>query len=356
MGLPTAFLFAAAGHSVYGYDIDRKKIEILRQGGLPFEEKGMKELHRKARKNFSCGTQIQKGDIFIISVPTPVTNRMCENKYVISATKSVVPVLEEGNLVILESTVAPGTTRDLVKPILDKARCKYDLCYVSEKAIPGNTIYEMQHNHRIVGGYDKKSGKRTKELYSSIVKSEIHVTDSVTAESAKLMENTFRDVNIALANEFWKLSDELGIDVHEAISLANLHPRVNILNPGPGVGGHCIPIDPWFLTEKTKSARLIPMARQVNDSMPEYVFNHYIKPKVKKGDTVAILGVAYKPNVDDDRESPAYEIIRLCKEYGLKVRVHDPCVKGVEKDLKKVTDGADLVHVVTRHMDYEKFL
>ncbi|NTV22864.1 MAG: nucleotide sugar dehydrogenase [Nanoarchaeota archaeon] len=353
MGLPTALLFARAGHQVYGFDVNAEKIKTLKQGKMLFEEPGLLDLYKEGAGNFTCGTSIAEADAFVISVPTPFTKeKKCDNVYVISATESVARVLRQGNLVILESTVTPGTTETIVKPILDKAKKKYDLAYVSEKAIPGKTISEMQTNHRIIGGLTGEAGKRTKELYSCFVRNEIHLTDARTAEMAKLMENTFRDVNIALANEFAKLSMELGVNAWEAIELANLHPRVNIHSPGSGVGGHCIAIDPWFLTENTKSAKLIPTARLINDSQPELIFE-MIKKLAKKGDSVAILGTAYKKNVDDDRESPSHEIIKLCREYGFEVRVHDPYVKGVEKSIGKVLKDAKIAVIATGHDIYK---
>ncbi len=354
MGLPTALLLAKVGYEVSGFDINKQKVRNINNGVLPFNETGLDKLYIDAKSNFSATTILKPSDIFIISVPTPISrNRTCDLSYVIKAANDVKNVLKDGDLVILESTVKPGTTINNVKPILDKKKVIYDLAYVAEKAIPGNTIYEMQNNTRIIGQIND-SGKRVREIYSKFVHSKIIITDTITAEAVKLMENTFRDVNIALANELFILSEQLGINVWKAISLANLHPRVNIHNPSVGVGGHCIPIDPWFLIQDTKLAKLISVARNINEKMPEYIFQK-IKMKVKKGQTISILGVAYKPDVDDVRESPVLKLIDLCEKNGYNVKVHDPYVPGYEKNIQKVISDTDLIIISTGHNIYTKF-
>jgi len=361
MGLPTALLFAKNGHNVVGFDISKERINDLNKGKLPFDEKGLLELFESAKKRFKATSDVKntkEAEVYLVAVPTPISNeKKCDLSYVESAMNTILSVLSDGNTVILESTVRPRTTIDIVKPILDKSKVGYNLAYVSEKAIPGNTIYEMIHNDRIIGGIDPKSSDMVKKLYSSFVKGEIIVTDCTTAETVKLMENTYRDVNIALANEFLKLSSDLGINAWEAIALANHHPRVKIMHPGPGVGGHCIPVDPWFLTEVSDKAKLIKQARMINDSMPSYVVEKIEKiMKENNFKKVGLLGAAYKKNVDDARESPTLYIAKLLSEKGIEFKIHDPFVKEfkveIEKDLATVTEWADCLVVVCDHNIY----
>jgi UDP-N-acetyl-D-mannosaminuronic acid dehydrogenase len=357
MGLPTGLLLAKAGYKVQGYDIVEKKIKMLQNDILPFEEKGIEKLFQQAKKNFEASNTLKESDVFIITVPTPVTDeKTCDLSYVLSATQKVSTVLKDNNLVVLESTVSPGTTINQVKPILDKKNKNYLLSYVSEKAIPGNTIYEMQHNTRIIGGINKKSAEETKEIYKSFVKGDIYLTDTNTAETVKLMENTYRDVNIALANEFALILPDYNVNVWEAITLANHHPRVNIHKPGPGVGGHCISIDPWFLvSDKT---RLIRTAREINDNMPENVIK-IITNLLKdiKNPTITILGLAYKGNVDDIRESPAFKIKKIAENEGISVKIYDPLVRnyaGNEPTLEEAVKNSDCLVLNTDHDVFKK--
>ncbi len=339
IGLPTALLLAKGGHNIIGFDVNKDKIEKLNKGELPFKEKGLSELFKQTKNKFTATNKIRKADVFIICVPTPITKqKKCDLRYVKKATESVSKVLKKGNLVILESTVSPGTTNGIVRKILEKSKLKVNkdflLSYVSEKAIPGNTLFEMQNNTRIIGAVNKKSGELTKKIYLSFVKGKIILTSPELAEISKLMENTFRDVNIALANEFKMICDELKINVFKAIELANNHPRVNILKPGVGVGGHCLPIDPWFLIEKTKSGKLIRTARKINDTQPKYIVKRIkwlIKERKIKNPIIGMLGIAYKPGVDDIRESPMIKIYNLLRKEGFKVLVTDPLIKDYKK-------------------------
>ena len=319
MGLPTALLLAKNGVKVLGYDINKKKIGMIKNGKMPFNEKGLAELYKAAKNNFSVTTTITKNtskDIktYIISVPTPFSEmKKCDLSYVIDATNSVKQILKRGDLVILESTVGPGTTSEIIKPLLEKSglKCGTDffLSYVSEKAIPGNTLYEMVNNARIIGGIDKESTDRTMRLYSKFVKGEIILTDTTTSEITKLVENTYRDVNIAFANELAKICDRLNINVWDVITYANKHPRVNIHLPGPGVGGHCIAIDPWFLVGKG-SSDLIWTARTINDAMPQEIFTrlrNIILSKQLTNPKIAVLGVAYKKMLMmEERRQPCH--------------------------------------------------
>lgn len=363
IGLPTALLFASNGFEVIGVDINKKIVNVLNKGKVPFKEPGLDKLLKKAKNNFTTQTHVVDADIFLIAVPTPfeksvgVTNL----KYVRLATEMIYPHLKLKNLVILESTVPPGTSEKLVIPILEKSGLKagdFYFAHCPERAIPGKTLYEMIHNDRVIGGYDKKSAELTKEIYSSFVKGNIYLTDVKTSEFLKLIENTYRDVNIALANEFAKIAEEIGINIWEAIKLANKHPRVNILKPGPGVGGHCIAIDPLFLTENSTECRMILLAREINDSMPNYVLQ-IVRSLLKgiKDPIITVFGVAYKGNVDDTRETPALKFIKLAENEGYKVKCYDPYVKEFEYeilDLDEAVKDSDCIVIISDHSQFKE--
>lgn len=362
MGIPTATLLATNGYEVLGVDINAIRVKQINEGTCPFEENGLAELLTQAREQgtLEATTMCVPADVFIIAVPTPEKGHKADLSYVKNATESIAKVLKDGNLVILESTVSPNTCKTLLKDILDAAGKSYLLAHCPERAIPGNTMYEIVHNDRIIGGLTAEASEKTKAIYSSFVKGEIFITDITTAECCKLMENTYRDINIAYANTIMKLSQELGFDPYEAINLANRHPRVKIMQPGPGVGGHCIPIDPWFLTENTRNNELIVTARNVNDSMPAFWVER-LDEKVAKLDLkkakIGILGVAYKPNVDDARETPAEHIIVLLQKKGYQVKATDPYVKHFSHDLltlEEVKGWADILMVVTAHDAYKE--
>ena len=377
IGLPTALLFAVSGYEVVGVDIKRSIIEKVNRKVMPFDEKGLQELLIKAidSHRFRASTTPEKADVFIIAVPTPFDkkNRMADLGYVIEATKSIASLLEKGNLVIIESTVPPGVCEKCIIPILEencntgkvglKAKEDFFVAHCPERAIPGNTLYEMMNNDRIIGGIDEKSSELARELYESFVTGNIYVTSIRTAEMVKLMENTYRDINIALANEFAQIAEEAGIDVWEAIELANKHPRVNILKPGPGVGGHCIAVDPWFLTEDSTKSRIISLAREINDGMPVYVL-HILKDmlnKLKKENltiTITIFGVTYKGNVSDTRETPALKFIRLAEKEGYKVKIYDPHVKDGDFEypilpLEDAVQDSDCIVVIADHSEFK---
>jgi len=377
IGLPTALLFAVSGYEVVGVDIKRSITEKVNRKVMPFDEKGLQELLIKAidSHRFRASTTPEKADVFIIAVPTPFDkkNRMADLGYVIEATKSIASLLEKGNLVIIESTVPPGVCEKCIIPILEencntgkvglKAKEDFFVAHCPERAIPGNTLYEMMNNDRIIGGIDEKSSELARELYESFVTGNIYVTSIRTAEMVKLMENTYRDINIALANEFAQIAEEAGIDVWEAIELANKHPRVNILKPGPGVGGHCIAVDPWFLTEDSTKSRIISLAREINDGMPVYVL-HILKDmlnKLKKENltiTITIFGVTYKGNVSDTRETPALKFIRLAEKEGYKVKIYDPHVKDGDFEypilpLEEAVQDSDCIVVIADHSEFK---
>lgn len=356
IGLPTSLLFASAGHEVLGVDINPKILEKLRSKQLPFSEPGLEELFRNAAKKFRVSDRLESSDVYIIAVPTPVENglKIADLKAVKSASQAILQVIQDGQIVILESTVPPGTSEHLILPILrENGINTIYFAHCQERAIPGRTLQEMVQNDRVIGGVDSQSSEKVKHLYSSFVQGDIFVTDTKTAEFVKLMENTFRDINIALANEFALLAEEANINVWEAIELANKHPRVKILRPGPGVGGHCIAIDPMFLAEKSSTAKIIPLARQINSSMPIHVMK-MVKKMIRevRNPTITLLGLAYKGNVDDTRESPTVKIKRIAENEGIVVRAFDPMVPNDpdnSRSLEEATAGSDCVVVVTDH-------
>lgn len=361
IGLPTALLMADAGHEVIGVDVNNNIIERLNKSVISDEEPMMLNLFRRASPRFHAQIDVAQADAFVICVPTPVEEemRVADLSYVKSAATMIVPHLREGNLVVVESTVPPGTTEGLVIPILRRSGLdadKFHVAYCSERALPGNVIHEMVHNDRIIGGKDVQSANMALTLYSSYVKGTIHLTDATTAEFTKLMENTFRDVNIALANEMSKIAEANNVDIWEARELANKHPRVNYVKPGPGVGGHCIAVDPWFLTNNPNNCQLIKCSRDVNDNMPNMVLKA-VRSLVKDvGDvTIAVLGVAYKGNVSDARETPALKFIKLALNEGYTVRCHDPLVVNFEYDLETLQDATYNCDCLVLLADHEMF-
>ncbi len=284
IGLPTASTFATHGIRVLGVDVNQHVIETLNRGEIHIHEPGLHDVVTKAIQsgNFKAAAKLEEADAFIIAVPTPfkedklgeyngMTYKLADMRAVISAAESIVPFLRKGNLVILESTSPPRTTVDLIAPILShsglEAGRDFHLAYSPERVLPGQIMRELVENARVIGGVTSESAQVGSDLYAIFVKGQILKTDATTAEMVKIMENTTRDVNIAIANEFSRLAEKFGVDVWEAIRLANLHPRINILNPGPGVGGHCISVDPWFFVEAAPElTSLIYHARSVNDT------------------------------------------------------------------------------------------
>lgn len=369
IGLPTASTFATHGLEVIGVDVDRRVIEVLRNGEIHIQEPGLQTLVKAAFQSghLRVNESPQEADAFIIAVPTPIRedNRADMDK-VVSATESLVPYLKPGNLVILESTSPPRTTVDLVAPILEKSGLKagehFYLAYSPERVLPGQILRELIENARLVGGVNQASAEAGRDLYANFARGEIFLTDATTAEMVKLMENTYRDVNIAIANEFARLSTRFGVDIWEAIELANLHPRVEILRPGPGVGGHCISVDPWFLVEAAPEvAQLISQARQVNDGQPAVAAKCVADALGDlSGKKIAALGLAYKPDVDDLRRSPAIQVAGLLAEQGAKVHTYEPfaltarapgCQPATE--LAEALDGAEAVVLMVGHRQFK---
>lgn len=361
IGLPTALLLANNGHNVVGYDINKGRICSINAGEMPFHEKGFQELLDNALEmgSFQAETEVKDSEVFLIAVPTPLDKEtnLCDLGYVLNACEVVSNKLKEGNLVIIESTIPPMTCKKQIKNILEqfglKASINFYIAHCPERAIPGSTLYEMINNDRIIGGIDSRSSELARSIYSSFVKGKFHVTDSTTAEMIKLMENTYRDINIAVANEFAVISEEYGVNVWEAIEIANKHPRVSILKPGPGVGGHCIAVDPWFLTEETTNGRLITLSRQINDTMPNYVMT--IAREMLKGikhPIITVFGVAYKGNIADTRATPSRKFIKLAKNEGYEIRIYDPYVKEFDYpiyDLEEAIVKSDCIIILTDH-------
>lgn len=346
IGLPTAIAFAKTGFTVRGFDINNTVIKTLKEGRIHIVEPDLQEVFKKV---FDEGKlvpteNLTNSDVFIIAVPTPFKKehkeKIADLSYVESAAKEVAKVLKEGNLVILESTVPPMTTR-LLEDILEKesgiSRANFMVVHCPERVLPGRILYELENNDRIIGASKQEAGEYTKKIYKTIVKTgECYITDDVTAEMCKLVENTFRDVNIAFANELSVISDKLKIDVFKLIELANKHPRVNILTPGVGVGGHCLAVDPWFIVEKfPKEANVIREARLINDYKPRFIANKV--DNILKGNKnlkIGILGLAYKPDIDDLRESPAIEVAEILRDKGYKVIACEPNVD--KEEFKKI--------------------
>jgi UDP-N-acetyl-D-mannosaminuronic acid dehydrogenase len=360
VGLPLAIMLARSGYEVTGVDIQEKIVDSLNEGVLYLAEEEIRQVFEEpeVRKNLRARKQPHEADIFIISVPSPLNKRKkaADLSLVMQAAESIVPYLRPGNLVILESTVPPLTCRNVLTPIIEKSGLKVGkdiwLCHCPERILPGAVLKEIVANDRVIGGGDAKAALMARDLYASFVKGQLYITDDVTAEFVKLMENTYRDVNIALANEFAAVAEGLGIDIIQAIELANKHPRVNILKPGIGVGGHCIPIVPWFIRQvDPANARLITAARKVNDEVPgniaatiKKVVENIGKPKI------VVLGVTYKPETYDTRNSPALEIIDILGREGYQVTAYDPAVKDYQyPSIEEVARGADCLAVLVEH-------
>jgi len=378
IGLPTASTFATHGLKVLGVDINTRIVETLSRGEIHIHEPGLEHVVNAAitTGNLTVSTQPEEADAFLIAVPTPFHDdklgeyegrqyRLADMSAVTSAAEAILPFLRKGNLVILESTSPPRTTIDLVAPILERSGLKagsdFFLCYSPERVLPGQILRELIENARVIGGITPESAKAGHKLYATFVKGEIIETDATTAEMVKLMENTTRDVNIAIANEFSRLAEKFGVDVWEAIRLANLHPRINILSPGPGVGGHCISVDPWFFVETAPELTpLIYNARKVNDEQPHHVVSKVRQALVDlNGKKIAALGLAYKPDVDDLRESPAIEVVRLLQEAGAAVNAWEPFnpkahLEGIDMSgsLEEAIKSADAILILVKHTEF----
>lgn len=365
IGLPTSAMFAMSGCEVLGVDISERVVNTINQGHIHIEEPGLEDVVREQVKNGNLRASLvpEKADAFIISVPTPNLDdefRSCDLTYVIAGVEKVLPYVEKGNTVIVESTIAPKSMDDYVKPIFEKAGYMIGediyLAHCPERVLPGQILHELRHNNRIVGGITPACTEHAADIYSIFVEGEIIKTEAKTAELSKCMENTFRDVNIALANELAKICYELDINCLDVIKMANKHPRVNIHQPGPGVGGHCLAIDPYFICAKApETAKIIRLSRDTNKSMPAYVVDKVgMLLKDIENPKIAAFGVTYKGNVDDVRESPSFEIVEMLKAHGYNVQVYDPHVENPEYvDLDTAVSDASLVVVLTDHNEYK---
>lgn len=365
IGLPTAALFSQNNCEVVGVDISEKLINNLNKGIIHIEEPGISDIIKQSvdQKRYSASLTPQKADAFIITVPTPYIseNYSCDLSYVISACESILPYLEKGNTIIVESTIAPMSTDEIIKPLFENAGFTIGedlyLAHCPERVLPGKILDELVNNNRIIGGITPNCAKKASEIYGQFVKGELIITEAKTAELSKCMENTFRDVNIALANELSKICAEIGVNALDVIKMANKHPRVNLHSPGPGVGGHCLAIDPYFIYAKApETAKIIKLARDVNTSMPHFVCENV--EKIIEHGKIAIFGVSYKGNTDDDRESPAYEIINELKN-NYEIVIYDPHIENPDfLSFEESIKEADLIlilcdHDEFKHIDYE---
>lgn len=372
IGLPTALMLASHGVDVVGTDYKQELVNTLCQGKTTFDEEGLDELFAEAiAKGIRFSSEYIATDVYVVAVPTPYDkfSKKIDPSYVIAAVKNITDVCPKGATVVIESTVSPGTIDKFIRPVIEANGFTIgediNLVHAPERIIPGNMVYELKHNSRTIGADDRAIGEKIKELYSSFCQSDIVVTDIRTAEMTKVIENTFRDINIAFANELTKICRSDNMDVYEIIRIANMHPRVNILQPGPGVGGHCISVDPWFLVgDYPGLANIVLAARKINDSMPEFVLERVrdiMKERYMTDLTrVGLYGLTYKENVDDVRESPTLQLLESMRKHlapGLKV--YDPFVKidiveNQYHDFDKFLADIDLVVIMVAHEEVKE--
>lgn len=365
IGLPTALMMAAHGVEVVGTDYNEELVATLNAGRTTFKEEGLDELFERAlRSGIRFTTEYQECGTYIVSVPTPYdkVDKKIDPSYVVAASKTVLEVAPENATLVIESTISPNTIDRFVRPLLaEVGRGDVKLVHAPERIIPGNMVHELVRNNRTIGADDPAVGEEVAKLYASFCQGEIAVTDIRTAEMTKVVENTFRAVNIAFANELAKICRIGGMDVSEVIRIANKHPRVNILNPGPGVGGHCIPVDPWFLVgDYPETANFIRLALQTNASMPEYVLERAHEAMAEHGiddpSKVGIYGLTYKEDVDDVRESPTLQMLEAMEAHlcGRPVRVYDPWVEAdvvpnQVHSMEEFLQGLEMVIVMIGH-------
>lgn len=340
IGLPTALMMSAHGVEIVGTDYKTEIVDELNAGHITFKEKGLDELfHNALESGIKFTTEYQVADTYIVSVPTPYDKKFktVDATHVVEALKDVLDVAPDNAVIVIESTISPGTIDKYVRPVVAEQSTRINIVHAPERIIPGNMVFELLHNNRTIGADDAAIGEKVKKLYASFCQGKITVTSIRTAEMTKVVENTFRDINIAYANELAKICHEGDMDVYEIIKIANQHPRVNILSPGPGVGGHCISVDPWFLVgDYPGLANIILQARKINDGMPRYVIHRISEIMKKEGikdvRRVGLYGLTYKENVDDIRESPTLQMLKRMDDAlsGGLVQVYDPFV---EKDI-----------------------
>lgn len=367
IGLPTALMLATHGVKVVGSDYNESLVATLNSGKITFEEDGLSELFDRAiESGIVFSNEYRKTGVYIVSVPTPYNkfSKKIDPKYVVNAVKGILEICPKGAVIVIESTISPGTIEKSVYPIIKELGYEVGrdifVVHAPERIIPGNMIFELANNNRTIGADNKEIGEMIKGIYSSFCKGEIVVTDIKTAEMTKVVENTYRAVNIAFANELAKICRHDNMDVYEIIRICNLHPRVNILQPGPGVGGHCISVDPWFLVGDYPSlAKVIDESMKTNDSMPDFVLNRIYEIMQENGITdinrVGLYGLTYKENVDDVRESPTLQLLESQKRHlasGLKVYdpyIKKPIVENQYFDLDEFLNDIDLVVIMVKH-------
>ncbi len=363
IGLPTALMLASHGQEVVGTDYNADLVATLKAGKTTFKEDGLDELFAAALKGgIRFTTEYQCTDIYIVSVPTPYDkfSKKVDPCYVVKAVEQVLQVCPEEAVVVIESTISPGTIDKSVRPVVTASGKRVQLVHAPERIIPGNMVYELLNNNRTIGADDKAIGERIKAVYASFCRGEIVVTDIRTAEMTKVVENTYRAVNIAFANELARICRHDGMDVYEIIRICNMHPRVNILQPGPGVGGHCISVDPWFLVGDYPSlAKVIDESMRTNDGQPAFVLNRIHEIMKENGITdnrrVGLYGLTYKENVDDVRESPTLQMLEVQERHlAHPLKVYDPLIQRqiVENqffDFDAFLSEVDLVVIMVKH-------
>lgn len=355
IGLPTALMLSTSGIEVTGTDINSELINDLLSGNINFTEKEINEKYIEAvNKGIKFSYQYICADTYIIAVPTPYNkNKKIDLRFVINAVKSILRICPDNAVIIIESTISPGTIENHILPLAKNINKTVRFAYAPERIIPGNTISELVENARIIGVSDKETGEYIKNIYSHFVKGEIKITDLRTAEIVKLTENSFRAVNIAFANELAQICNEEKANVNEIIQLCNMHPRVNILKPGPGVGGHCIPIDPWFLI-KNKKRSVIKEALLKNESMPKHIFKRIKKimkeNHIKNMNKVGLYGIAYKENVNDYRNSPTLQLLKIEPNFiTYDYMISKKIVRNQKTDLIDFLNSVDMVVIMTGH-------
>ncbi len=357
IGLPTALMLASHGVQVVGTDYNASLVETLNRGQTTFSEEGLDDLFARAvEAGIRFSTEYESTDVYIVSVPTPYdeVSKRIDPCYVVAAVEKILSLCPEEAVIVVESTVSPGTVDRFVRPLCQGRRVS--LVHAPERIIPGNMLYELEHNSRTIGADDPAVGEKIRGIYSSFCRGEIVVTDIKTAEMTKVIENTYRAVNIAFANELAKLCYYENMDVEEIRRICNMHPRVNILAPGPGVGGHCIPVDPWFLVgDYPEHTPLITKAMEINEEMPDHIFKRICTIMESCGITdfsrVGLYGLTYKEDVDDVRESPT---LQLLHRHDVPFAVYDPMVKGERvkgqcKDYHAFLEKVELVVIMVGH-------
>lgn len=363
IGLPTSLTMANAGFEVIGTDYNKELVKTLNEGKVTFEEKGLEDLFKSALAtgNIRFQTEYADADVYIVSVPTPYDkfSKKVDASYVINAVKDALSVCKEDAIIVIESTISPGTIDKYIKPIVNK---KVHLVHAPERIIPGNMVYELKHNSRTIGADEEEIGRKIADIYQKTTDGDVVVTSIKSAEMTKVVENTYRAVNIAFANELAKICSHDKMDVYEIIKICNMHPRVNILSPGPGVGGHCISVDPWFLVgDYPGLAKVIWESMKVNDSMPEFVLKRVSEIMEEKGmkdyKKVGLYGLTYKENVDDFRESPTLQLLEAQKNHLAEpLKVYDPyitkdIVDNQYHNLDEFLKDVDLVVIMVKHQE-----